>query len=238
MKRFVFLLGVAAAALAVGAPASGAANVLSLDKYEETGPSLITAGTEMGGYADGSTLTAGKVKETCAETGGLLPVLGDMRKNHSATDEIVYPFNSFVHSSCTGSLKLQKPEATIAYNYILYLGAHSETKGATLSLNATENTTKHVYPATFSSSLAKPFILYLEETTPSALYSCSFTGVTLSGRHYPAGESANESASLKGSFKLSNAAGTCPKSVTASLGWIPTVASDSFNPFMYGFIEP
>jgi hypothetical protein len=240
MRRLISLLGTAAAVLALGAPVAGAKSVLSLDKFEETGRSLITNGTDMSGYIAEATVTAGKATETC---GPSLPVMasgGDMLKNYSAKDEIAYPFGVRIPGECSGTVRLQHAEAPAGFETELSLGGVSVTKGATLSLTATENAAKHFYPAAFASSVAKPFVLDAEETFghPGG-FICEYKGTKMAGSHSPAGEKGIDGATVKGTFKRVTPEPTsCPKSLAVTLVWIILVPGDTFNPYVYGFVEP
>ncbi len=215
------------------------ASVLSLQQDEESGFSSIAVHSAIGGYIAGATLSAGTAKETCPETNKITG--GELLKNKSTTDEIEYPAYNVIspNGTCSGALKLQKTEAGKLGAYY-EIGASSATKGAILELKAAENAKTHIYPATFKASLAEPFAVELEEyTVGNHLFICNYTDISLSGSHTPQGEAGIESATVKATFKRTNPEPTtCPKSLTVAWDWIPYVPSDSFNPYMYGFIEP
>ncbi len=207
--------------------------VLNLDKDENpSGFSLIANGTEMYGHMTELKVTAGKATEACGESSTLIE--GHMLKNHSTKDEIVYPFGPYIDGFCAGNLKLQKTEPMREYLDWLGIGGVSASKGATVSLSATENT-KHIYPATFAASLAKPFVFELEEeTTGGHISLCAYTATKLAGSHNP--EAGAEAATVKGTFKrFTPEPTTCPKSVAVTMVWKMTVPSDAFNPLVYGF---
>ncbi len=236
MRKLITLLAASAGVLLACTATAGATTVLSLDKVEESGPVLIAPKAELGLYYTQAELKEGSKYVSCNES--FHSTGEEMVKNHAATDTIAYkePVSSDL---CATSLKL-----TSAGNGLRFLNiSPPEGIAGTLGLKAAESLTKHIYPATFKGTKEHPLRVKFQETVLNIFPEggeCVWTTTSLTGSHHPVGLSGIESITLsakKLTLVSASPAGACPTKPSLVVTFIPYVPSDSFNPYVYGFVE-